>query len=422
MGRKKEKCINHPGRLTTVRCYQGRKYICSACQNNRFHHIFCSLRCTLKFILGRSIALRYLVFAVVFLIAIQITIFVAVKGDHGKVPVQVPPEKNHTIAAAGSLSNPTALRTIQHNYLTIRIPGERAGVLAVMHNDRFVYTRMIEQEMDTEAGFYLDHGRNRFEIWLLEATGVSTCLDSFEVSFRDPDHAWLSQPVDRVDTNAFEVAFTFDAGSGVTGADSLIRILAERDLKVTFFLTGDFLRKFPALVRLLVENGQEIGNHTATHPNLTTWAENRTHQTRPGIDQAYIRNQLQVTDSLYHELTGLHLQHFWRAPFGEYNRQILEWAALAGYKHIGWSPGCDTWDWVTDTTSQLYLSGEALYEKLMRMEEAGDLKGAIVLMHLNTEREHDPLYRSLPKILDTLIDRGYKILPVSELLKAPPQV
>jgi peptidoglycan/xylan/chitin deacetylase (PgdA/CDA1 family) len=123
-----------------------------------------------------------------------------------------------------------------------------------------------------------------------------------------------------------------------------------------------------------------------------------------------------MTDSLLFNGFGLHFKPYWRAPFGEYNDHILRWAAELGYKHIGWSSSCDTRDWVSDRDSELYRTGEEIYQHLIDLESKGRLRGAIILMHANTDRDTDEAFKILPKLIDTFHERKYKIVPISILL------
>jgi peptidoglycan/xylan/chitin deacetylase (PgdA/CDA1 family) len=107
---------------------------------------------------------------------------------------------------------------------------------------------------------------------------------------------------------------------------------------------------------------------------------------------------------------------YWRAPFGEINKEILFWAAELGYRHIGWSSRCDSWDWVEDTTSNLYRSSLEIKKHFLQLEEKKGLKGKIILMHLASERLSDFPYENLPGLIDELRGRGYSFLKISQLL------
>ena len=65
-------------------------------------------------------------------------------------------------------------------------------------------------------------------------------------------------------------ALTFDAHAESQGADRLLALLRSRGIRATVFVTGRFAQRFPLLVRQAFADGHEIGNHTLTHPHLTT--------------------------------------------------------------------------------------------------------------------------------------------------------
>ncbi len=422
MARKRNACINHSEKTTTIRCFKCHAFICKDCRKKYFHHHFCSIRCIVGFIMAKPVTLRLLGYAVLILVIVQTGIFVLFDNRSDTIATVSAGRGKLADAGESHAISIDSVYTLTNNVLNLQFPGTRPGILAVKKNDRYIQAHVLKHAGEIKSEIILNPGINRFELWFMDLNGVGSCLDSFEVIFNNPRFEYLSAPITRVAADVKRLSLTIDGGSAANGADSLIRIITAKGLHLTFFLTGTFIQKYPGIVQLLIQQGHEIGNHTYTHPHLTTWNQRQTHDLLSHVDQNFIKHQLQATDSLFYALTGTHMLPLWRAPFGEYNSEILQWAAMAGYKHIGWTPGCDTWDWVSDTTSQLYLSGEQIYQKLMDLEETGSLKGAIMLMHLNSEREHDPLYKFLPRILDELINRGYQILSISELLKPVPNV
>ena len=87
---------------------------------------------------------------------------------------------------------------------------------------------------------------------------------------------------------------------------------------------------------------------------------------------------------------------FWRAPYGEINREIREWAYREGYIHIGWTAdykrkeSLDTLDWVEDSSSKYYLTSHEIKEKILNFgKDSNGLRGGIILMHLDTKRTTD---------------------------------
>jgi len=218
-------------------------------------------------------------------------------------------------------------------------------------------------------------------------------------------------------------ALTFDAHQETRGARELLALLRERRLTATVFVTGQFAAANPELLRAVAADGHEIGNHTYSHPHLTTWAENRRHQTRPEITREHLQDELTRTAQAIRRAIGRDPSPFWRAPYGEHNRQIRGWAAELGLVHVDWTRGgtvsLDALDWVADPRSRLYLDPEAMLRRLLEFESRSGipLAGGIVLMHLGSSREEPPLLEALPFFLDENDRRGLRPVPVGELFR-----
>jgi peptidoglycan/xylan/chitin deacetylase (PgdA/CDA1 family) len=219
------------------------------------------------------------------------------------------------------------------------------------------------------------------------------------------------------------VAVTFDGGSIDNATQEILDILKEKQIKSTFFLTGEFIRSYPKTVKRIVAEGHEVGNHTWSHPHLTAFAKDKKQTTLPNMTQERIRDELSKTASIFKLVTGREMVHLWRAPYGEYNQEILRWAAEAGYKHVGWTVGkgweetMDTMDWVADKNSSAYRSADAIAGKILDFSKKGPAgaSGTIILMHLGTNRTDDFPHKKLPDIIAGLQKNGYKLVTISEM-------
>ena len=116
-----------------------------------------------------------------------------------------------------------------------------------------------------------------------------------------------------------DILVSFDAGSSDRGATQILDALSARGIRTTIFLTGEFIRRYPDIVRRIAADGHEVGNHTDTHPHLTTYAADGRQVTRLGVDRAFVAGELARTARLYREATGRTMAPLWRAPFGEHN-------------------------------------------------------------------------------------------------------
>ncbi|HVN33272.1 MAG TPA: polysaccharide deacetylase family protein [Thermoanaerobaculaceae bacterium] len=217
-------------------------------------------------------------------------------------------------------------------------------------------------------------------------------------------------------------ALTFDAHTEAQGAVELLALLRERNVRVTIFVTGTFAQSYPEILAQAVRDGHEIGNHTFSHPHLTTWASNHRHDTRLGITRAGLQDELRRTAAEIQAITGRPPSRFWRSPYGEHNAEIRAWAAELGLVHVDWTHGTtdslDALDWVETPGTSRFLGPEAMANRLLQFEarHCVPLSGSILLMHLGSARADRPLQEALPIVLDETDRRGLRPLPVGELL------
>lgn len=236
-----------------------------------------------------------------------------------------------------------------------------------------------------------------------------------------PVPSYTPPDITRGRADRMEVAITFDGGSDDNDATVILKTLRDRGIKTTIFLTGGFITNYPELVRQMVADGHEIGNHTMSHPHLTDFERTYRHVTLKGVDRAMLSRELREAAKLFKEVTGVEMAPLWRAPYGEANAEIRRWAFELGYVHVGWTydskrrESLDTLDWVDDVSSRLYRTSNEIRDKVLNFGQ-GRVGGGIVLMHLGTGRKTDKASSILGEMLDGLQSRGYKLVKLSTLL------
>ncbi|MCK5378708.1 MAG: polysaccharide deacetylase family protein [Acidobacteria bacterium] len=213
------------------------------------------------------------------------------------------------------------------------------------------------------------------------------------------------------------IAITFDGGASSNRTAELLDLLEGLEIKATLFLTGQFIEKHPTLVRRAILDGHEIGNHTFSHPHLTTWEQDRRHRTLPNVTRSWFLSELKRSEEAFQKATGRPLAPLWRAPYGEENATLRAWALEAGYLHVRWSSlegrSLDSLDWVEDEHSNLYRDSKRIMDILLAFPR---LEGGIVLMHLATDRQEAP-WAYLPQFVEALRRRGIEPCKVTELLE-----
>ncbi|GEM_PF-3301553 len=185
------------------------------------------------------------------------------------------------------------------------------------------------------------------------------------------------------------VALTFDT-DGVLGATPrTLAALHDRGIHATFFVTGLFASRYPGVVRQMVADGHELGNHSFSHPYFTR------------LSDALIWDELDRTDALIQKITGQSTKPLMRMPFGARNARVLTAVETDGYRSISWS--VDPRDWRPGMTPDAITA-----QVLSRVAP-----GAIVLQHCSVAASA----AALPAILDGLAARGLSVIPVSDLLQ-----
>ena len=193
-------------------------------------------------------------------------------------------------------------------------------------------------------------------------------------------------PIYRVQTEEKRVALSFDAAWGNEDTQTLIDILSAHDVRATFFLVGQWVEKYPESVQALAAAGEEVMNHSETHPHLNALTTDE------------VQQEVNACSDRVEALTGARPTLF-RCPYGEYDDHVIEAIRALGVTPIQWD--VDSLDWKG-------ISSEEITSRVLSKVQPG----SIVLFH--NAAEHTP--EALPGIIESLQADGYTIVPISELL------
>jgi len=205
----------------------------------------------------------------------------------------------------------------------------------------------------------------------------------------------VSKPVlvERGQTNHPLVALTFDAGSTAEPLPKLLQTLRDHHLKVTFFVTGFWVRENPELLRQIVADGHELGNHSLTHPDMRS------------LDDMRIKREILETERLVMRAAGVTTRPYFRPPYGAYNDRLLLATEALGYLPIYWTLDC------LDSVGAK-KSPEFIADRVTRKLSREQLCGAIVLMHVDSMATAD----AVPEILSRFDDMGLSVVTLSRVL------
>jgi peptidoglycan/xylan/chitin deacetylase (PgdA/CDA1 family) len=189
------------------------------------------------------------------------------------------------------------------------------------------------------------------------------------------------------------VALTLDAGADAAPVPAMLKTLREHKVKITFFLTGKWIKDNPDLTRQIVADGHEIANHTFTHPDMRN------------LSDAAILKELRDTEALLEQTAGATSRPFFRPPYGAYDERVLRLVVGEGYLPIYWT--LDSLDSVGEPKT-----ADFLFERVTAKLPADKLRGAIILAHCGSQ----PTADALPRILDRFAEMGFEVKKVSEVL------
>jgi peptidoglycan/xylan/chitin deacetylase (PgdA/CDA1 family) len=192
----------------------------------------------------------------------------------------------------------------------------------------------------------------------------------------------------RVKTSKRVVALTFDDGPHPENTPRLLDMLKERKVKATFYVVGNMVKYSPHLLKRMIDEGHEIGNHTVSHGTLSRMS-----------DEALLKELRAAHDQIV-AATGV-APISMRPPGGAIKKVQKELMLREfGYPTILWSVDPEDWK----------RPGPAVVTSRL---VNGASPGGILLVH----DLHKPTVDAMPSTLDQLLAMGYEFVTVSELIK-----
>ena len=195
-------------------------------------------------------------------------------------------------------------------------------------------------------------------------------------------------PIYCVQTDEKKVALSFDAAWGNEDTQEILNILKNHDVHVTFFMTGDWVEKYPDDVKAIYEAGHDLGNHSETHPNMSQ------------LSNEQKTEELMLVHKKVKELTGEDMYLF-RPPYGDYDDEVILNAKENGYYTIQWD--VDSLDWKD-------YGVDSIVDTVVNHKNLGN--GSIILCHNGAKYTKD----ALDAMINGLQEKGYETVPVSELI------
>lgn len=192
-------------------------------------------------------------------------------------------------------------------------------------------------------------------------------------------------PIYNVETKENKIALTMNCAWNADEIDKILDVLKENNVKITFFVVGEWADKYPEALKKMSDAGHEIASHSNSHPKVA--------------NLSYEENVKEIETSVekIEKITGKK-SNLYRPPYGEYNNTVIKAAESKKYKTIQWN---------LDTLDYTGLTGEEMWKRIEKVK-AGD----IILSHNGTKHTAD----SLDMIIKNIKKKNLEIVKVSELI------
>ncbi|GAB4368445.1 MAG: polysaccharide deacetylase family protein [Spirochaetales bacterium] len=209
------------------------------------------------------------------------------------------------------------------------------------------------------------------------------------------------------------ISLVFNAVDSVEGLSEILRTLSDYDVKATFFVNGEFIRRNPGAVKEIAYSGHEVGSLFYTYFNMT--------DPQYKVTPEFIKQGLARNEDEYFQATGKELSLLWHTPYYISRDDILQAAREMNYTFIG--RDVDSLDWVVKLTETglhpLYQPAADLVERTLRLKKPG----SIIAFQIGKPGDgeigkwrEDYLFQKLDLLINRLLESGYRIVPVSVLM------
>ncbi len=185
-----------------------------------------------------------------------------------------------------------------------------------------------------------------------------------------------------------KISLSFDAAWGNEDTSKILEVLKKNDVRVTFFMTGGWIEKYPEDVKAIAAAGHDLGNHSENHKQMSQLS----------ADQC--KEEIMKPHEKVKQLTGKDMMLF-RPPYGDYNDNLIQVCREINYYPIQWD--VDSLDWKDYDAS-------TIIKKVTEHKHLGN--GSIILCHNGAKHTAE----ALDSMIRTLKEKGFQLVPISELI------
>ena len=199
-----------------------------------------------------------------------------------------------------------------------------------------------------------------------------------------------------------KVALIFDAYDNADGLSEILSVLRKYNVPGTFFINGEFIRRYPSETNQIVLNGYQTASMFFSQTDLVN---------NPFVvDEEFIRRGLARNEDEFYNCTGTELSLYWHGPYYSVNNDIIKYAKAAGYETV---------------VSYSRLNDSELLDKDTKPEQIiqdycntlSKIGGGVVPVSVGFAQgsRTEPLYNYLDLLICALLDSGFEFVELQGL-------
>ena len=219
---------------------------------------------------------------------------------------------------------------------------------------------------------------------------------------QEKEGAWI-----RGDINQKIIFLCFTAHDFMEGLPFVLNTLNNEKVKASFFLTGDFVRNYPALTKEIYNNKHYVGAHSDKHLLYCDWEKR----------DSLLVSLSDIKQDLWNNINELsalgilkNANSIFMPPYEWYNKELAAQVPSWGFTLINFTPGTSSNADYTTPDKKNYLSSDTILHRIINYERQNPhgLNGFYLLMHVGTDPQRtDKFYFQLPKLIQFLKSKGY---------------
>jgi cellulose synthase/poly-beta-1,6-N-acetylglucosamine synthase-like glycosyltransferase/peptidoglycan/xylan/chitin deacetylase (PgdA/CDA1 family)/spore germination protein YaaH len=236
----------------------------------------------------------------------------------------------------------------------------------------------------------------------------SSVPQHYRMILQESMHSYpLSYTVTQYGYHPKKVALSFDDGPDPVWTPRILDVLKKYNVKGVFFMIGEEAEKYVGTMQRVYREGHEIGNHSFTHPDISE------------ISNGQVDLQLNLTERLFASKLGVQPLYF-RPPYSidqepDTNDQAAPVDRIQNLGYVIVGNKIDTNDWDENPRKTPKEIADSVFDQVAAMEKKPWMRGSIILLH-DGGGDRSATVAALPVLIQSLRERGYEIVPVSELV------